>query len=123
MTLSDLSNMELYRGDQASWNVDVSIDMTGATVYFAVYATFPAGSVANDTTALIYKDTADGIVFTDESAGEFTITVDTDDTADWEFSGEKIHYVYGIEYMPYGYTYRIAIGSGVFVVYKDVVRT
>ena len=123
MTLSDLDNMEVYRSDQASWDVDAGTDMTSATVYFAVYATFPLGAIDDDTTALIYKDTADGIAFTDDTEGEFTITIDTADTADWEFSGEKIHYVYGIEYQPYGETYRTSIGRGVFVVYKDVVRT
>ena len=123
MTLSDLDNMELYRSDQASWDVDVGTDMTGATVYFAVYATFPQGTIDDDTTALIYKDTDDGVVFTDASEGQFTITIESADTEDWEFSGDKVHYVYGLEYQLAGQTYRISIGRGVFVIYKDVVRT
>jgi len=123
MTLSDLDNMEMYRGDQASWDVDVGIDITGATVYFAVYATFQVGSIANDTTALISKSTVSGITITSATDGTFTVTVASADTAAWDFLGDTANYVYGLEYQPSGQTYRLPIGRGVFKVYKDVVRT
>jgi len=123
MTLSDLDNLELYRGDQSVWTIDTDIDLTGATIYFAVYATFQVGSIANDTTALISKSTVSGITITDATAGTFTVTVASADTAAWDFLGDTANYVYGLEYQPSGQTYRVPIGRGVFKVYKDVVRT
>ena len=123
MILSDLDNLELYRGDQSVWTVDTDVDLTGATVYFAVWATYQAGSIDDDTTALISKSTGgSGIVLTDAAAGTFTVTVDSADTEDWEFLGDIAHYVYGLEYQPSGQTFRVPIGRGVFKVYKDVVR-
>jgi hypothetical protein len=122
MALTELDDMELYRGEQAVWDIDTDTDLTGATLYFAVYATYPAGSVDDDTGALISKTSGSGMAFTDASEGQFTITVDSADTEDWELGQDPTNYVYGIEYQPAGQTYRLSIGRGKFAVYYDVVR-
>lgn len=127
MTLTALTTLEMYRGEQMVWEFTitesgVAVDLTGATVKFAVYANYPSASLTADTTAVISKTTSSGIVLTDADAGIFELTISKADTNSIEMVKDTNEYVYGVEYIPAGETEPRVIGTGKFILYPDVVR-
>jgi len=122
MALTDLDNLEIYRGRKKIWTIDTDLVITGATIYFAVYETYQAASIISDATALIAKSTASGITITDGAAGTFDLTIAEADTYGWTLYSDPTNYVYDLKYIPSGGSDTIAIGRGKFVVYHDVSR-
>lgn len=119
-----LDNLEMFRGEQAVWTFTIDTDLTGATIYFAAYGTYPAASVVSDAGALISKTTASGIVISSSSASSsvFVLTISSADTNTFSLGSDPTNFVYGLEYQPSGQTYRVPIGRGTLVIYYDVSR-
>jgi hypothetical protein len=125
--ISPLTTLEMFRGEQKVWQITVeengaAVELTNATIKFAAYASYPAGTVTDDTNAIIAKTTSDGIVITDGSNGVFELTVEKDDTYSIEISKSRNLYVYGLEFIPYGQTEPRSLGNGYLILYPDVVR-
>ena len=123
MALTDLDNLEIYRGHQKIWTINTDLVLTSATIYFAVYATYPNATILDDTGALISKSTSDGITITDGAAGTFELTIDEADTYSLTITADPDYYVYSLKYVASGETETRAIGRGKFALYHDVART
>ena len=114
--------LSIYRGEKKVWtctatDASAALDLTGATIKFAVREGYPASSIADDTTAKITKTTASGIVVTNATGGIFTLTLLAADTA----SLEAGYYVYGVEMTNAGGGPYV-LDQGTFTITSDVVR-
>lgn len=118
-----MTDITLYRGEKKVYECTATeggtaVNLTGATVYFAVWPDYPASSVLADTYAMIAKSTADDIALTTPASGIFEITFEKADTNTLE-PGE---YVCGFEYIPSGETEPRVLAQGTFTILADVVR-
>ncbi len=115
--------LTIYRGEKKTWTCTVTsggtaLDLTGATIRFAVRDAYPPSSIIADGDALISKSTASGITITNEAGGIFTLTLLKADTNTLACGD----YQYGIEYEnasggPF------VIDQGTFTIDPDIVRT
>jgi hypothetical protein len=118
-----MTDLTIYRGEQMVWQItatenSAAIDLTGASLYFAVRDGYPASTVVTEAGALIAKSTADDITLTTPASGIFEIAFDKADTN----TLSPGIYLYGFEYVPSGETDPQILAQGKFSILEDVVR-
>jgi hypothetical protein len=121
--------LTMRRGEHKKWLMTITeggsaVDITSADVHFAARAAYPAGDIADDTDAVLYKTNAAGITLSDPSNGQFELEVVHADTASLDIvTAAGVSYMYSVEYVPNSETEPIYVDSGTLTILPDIVRT
>ena len=101
-----------------------AVDITGASISFVVRATLPAGTVDDDTDAIISKTVGAGITITDGPNGVAKLVIDETDTADITYASgtNGTNYLYEIKILPLGADGPASAASGALRIQGGVVR-
>ena len=125
-----MTKITVQRGEYTSYRFTleqdgVAVDLTNAAVYFVVRTTPPAGTITDDTDAVISKSVGDGIVSTSPSSGIIDVIFYPEDTADLSMptNQDKLTYFWGMEVVLGGEIWARSAGVGAFIITHDVVRT
>ena len=101
-----------------------AVDITGASISFVVRPSYPAGTVSDDTDAIISKTVGAGITITDGPNGVARLVIDETDTDNITYTTGTTgtNYVYEIKIIPLGADGPASAASGALRIQGGVVR-
>lgn len=127
-----MSTLTQQRGAEFTWTLTITqnglpVNLSGATINFAMRTSYPAGTVVSDADAVIYKSTSNSkITIYDAPNGIAKMPMLYADTKALEFDPPATSraYVWAVEVWPLGATGPLDVddGGGAYIITADVVR-
>ena len=126
MTITNGPDFEMFRGEERVWTLTITedgaaVDLSLATIKFAVRSKYPHGSIISDADAIFTCVSPTEILLTAPALGIVELVVAKAKTYSLDITVNTT-YRYGLEYVSNGGTELRVVAQGNFTIHPDIVR-